>query len=56
MRLDEFIEWGAGEGLSETVGHRLLDDLDGAIGVLDADFDHDLVVQPRDRTALDSGR
>ena len=55
MRLDEPIERRAGERLGESVDHRLLEDLGGAIGVLDADFDHDLVVQPRDRTALDAG-
>ena len=56
MRLDESIEWGAGEGFSETVGHRLLDNLDRAIGILDAHFNHELIVKPADRTAVDPGR
>ena len=55
MRLDQPVERRAGEGLGETVDHRLLEDLGGALGLIFADLEHDLVVQPRDRAALDPG-
>ena len=51
VRLDQPVDWRARESLDEAVDHRLLENLGRALGLVRADFEHDLVVQPRDRTA-----
>jgi len=54
VRIDQPIERSGGEGLCETVDHRLREDFRSALGPILADLEHELVVQPRDRATIDA--